>query len=155
MYCALTNMRYIGLSYLVHGVMLTSPLDSIFQASFAMDHPPKDMFSSFIPQQGQNSTFSLPNSPVSSRASLPQSRDPQLNMSLINNLVQIQGLDNNIAQQQLSTASPPSGQNASAQSSRAYNSQLLLEHQIKMSQLQQLQHLQKQIFQQQVSALSI
>jgi hypothetical protein len=118
-----------------------------------MDHPPlKDLFSSFLPQQGQNSAFSLQNSPV---PSIPQSpNNSQLNMSLINNLIQMQGLENSIVQQQqLSTASSSSaaGQNASTQSPRAtYNSQLLLEHQIKMAQLQQLQHLQKQIFQQQV-----
>ncbi len=119
-----------------------------------MDHsPPKDLFSSFLPLQGQNPPFSLQNSPVPSRAPLPQSpNNSQLNMSLINNLIQMQGLENSIIQQQLSTASSSSaGQNASTQSPRAaYNSQLLLEHQIKMAQLQQLQHLQKQIFQQQV-----
>jgi hypothetical protein len=116
-----------------------------------MDHPPplKDLFSSFIPQQGQNSPFSLQNSLV---PPMPQSpNNSQLNMSLINNLIQLQGLENSIDQpQQLSTASSSSaaGQNASPKAT--YNSQLLLEHQIKMAQLQQLQHLQKQIFQQQV-----
>ena len=115
-----------------------------------MDHPPplKDLFSSFLPQQGQNSPFSLQDSPV---PSIPQSpNNSQLNMSLINNLIQMQGLENSIVQQQLSTASSSSaaGQNASPRAT--YNSQLLLEHQIKMAQLQQLQHLQKQIFQQQV-----
>jgi hypothetical protein len=101
----------------------------------------------------------------------PQSPNSQLTMSLLNNLIQIQGLENSIAQQQLagsmpqpsSSSSPSSSNNlgsssttstapassSSPSSNSSYNPQML-EQQIKLSQLQQLQQLQNQIFQQQV-----
>ena len=102
----------------------------------------------------------------------PHSPNSQLTMSLLNNLIQMQGLENSIAQQQVagsmsqstSSSSPSSSSNNSGSSSTApasssslssnssYNPQML-EQQIKLSQLQQLQQLQNQIFQQQVMFL--
>lgn len=75
----------------------------------------------------------------------------QLAMSLLNNLLQMQGLENTILNQQQTTSTPPSTSSSSPSSAQAsYNPQLLLEQQIKLTQLQQLQQLQNQIFQQQV-----
>jgi len=108
-------------------------------------------------------------------SSPPQSPNSQLTMSLLNNLIQMQGLENSIAQQQLagsmpqpsSSSSPSSSSNnpgssstistappssSSPSSNSSYNAQML-EQQIKLSQLQQLQQLQNQIFQQQVMFL--
>jgi len=117
----------------------------------------KDSFSSFLPQQDQNSQISLPGSPPVSRPALSLGSNPQLTMGLINNFIQMHGLENSIVQQQLSQNSSSSaghGQNPANQSPRtADNSQLLLEQQIKLTQLQQLQQLQNQIFQQQVRIL--
>ena len=93
-------------------------------------------------------------------AALPQSPNSQLTMNLINNLMQMQGLENSIVQQQQvvsATSSTSSSQtqsvnpaNANSSTNAGYSSQMLLEQQIKLSQLQQLQQLQNQIFQQQV-----
>ncbi|KIM47174.1 hypothetical protein M413DRAFT_270681 [Hebeloma cylindrosporum] len=101
-------------------------------------------------------------------ASPPQSPNSQLTMSLLNNLIQMQGLENTIAQQQATTSSgsPSSSSNnpgsstttgsnssSTSSSSSSYNPQAL-EQQIKLSQLQQLQQLQNQIFQQQIALIS-
>ena len=108
-------------------------------------------------------------------SSPPQSPNSQMTMSLLNNLIQMQGLENSIAQQQVagsmsqstSSSSPSSSSNnpgssnttstapassSSPSSNSTYNPQML-EQQIKLSQLQQLQQLQNQIFQQQVMFL--
>ncbi|KAF8966649.1 hypothetical protein BDZ97DRAFT_2074060 [Flammula alnicola] len=143
----------------------------------------KDFLNSLIPPDNQiNNIYSpflnsassaqsdngIPNSPTSTSSSggpAPQSPNTQLTMSLLNNLLQMQGLENSIVQQQLSTqgqASNPGGapHNASSPASTAspppssYPSQILLEQQIKLSQLQQLQQLQNQIFQQQIALIS-
>lgn len=73
----------------------------------------------------------------------------QLAISLLNNLLQMQGLEN----AQSTATTPTSSSPSTAQPS--YNPQLLLEQQIKLTQLQQLQQLQNQIFQQQVLVLSL
>lgn len=87
-----------------------------------------------------------PSSP-SPHMSVPQN---QLAMSLLNNLLQMQGLENTILNQQNTPGTtPPASSPNTAQPS--YNPQLLLEQQIKLTQLQQLQQLQNQIFQQQVT----
>jgi hypothetical protein len=84
--------------------------------------------------------------PPSPPMSTPQN---QLAISLLNNLLQMQGLENTILNQQNTNTSPsPSSSPSTTQPS--YNPQLLLEQQIKLTQLQQLQQLQSQIFQQQV-----
>jgi hypothetical protein len=82
----------------------------------------------------------------------------QLTLSLLNNLLQMQGLENSIMNHQqhpTNATTPPSTTPSSQPTSPtitqpSYNPQLLLEQQIKLSQLQQLQRLQNQIFQQQV-----
>ncbi|CAA7269997.1 unnamed protein product [Cyclocybe aegerita] len=86
----------------------------------------------------------------------PQSPNNQLT-SLLNNLMQMQSLENNIIQQQAAAtpnSSSPSQMAASSNPQSGYNSQLLLEQQIKLTQLQQLQQLQNQIFQQQIALIS-
>ena len=91
--------------------------------------------------------------PPSPSMSAPQN---QLAMSLLNNLLQMQGLENTILNQQSTATTPPSTSSSSPSTTQAaYNPQLLLEQQIKLTQLQQLQQLQSQIFQQQVLFLPI
>ena len=84
----------------------------------------------------------------SSPSPLMSGTQNQLAMSLLNNLLQMQGLENTMLNQQNSTPPPSSSSPNTTQPS--YNPQLLLEQQIKLTQLQQLQQLQNQIFQQQV-----
>ncbi|PPQ90607.1 hypothetical protein CVT25_007568 [Psilocybe cyanescens] len=104
-----------------------------------------------------SSTMTTGNSNTPSTSGGPQSPNA-LAMSLLNNLMQIQGLENNIVQQQLSNSLHPGAGagSSSAQVPPPYtnNSTLLLEQQIKLSQLQQLQQLQNQIFQQQIALIS-
>ena len=87
----------------------------------------------------------------------------QLTMSLLNNLLQMQGLENAIMNQQQSTATatttttatiPSPSASPQQQPTSPTSSQLLLEQQIKLTQLRQLQQLQNQIFQQQVVILN-
>ncbi|PPR00368.1 hypothetical protein CVT24_004402 [Panaeolus cyanescens] len=85
------------------------------------------------------------NSAITSPMITPQSPNTQHTMNLINNLLQMQGLD--------STSSNPA-QTSPTIPTQAQTSQLLLEHQIKLNQLQQLQQLQQQIFQQQIALIS-
>lgn len=75
----------------------------------------------------------------------------QLAINLLNNLLQMQGLENTILAQQTAATTPATSPSSSPSTTQAaYNPQLLLEQQIKLTQLQQLQQLQSQIFQQQV-----
>ncbi|KAF9553575.1 hypothetical protein CPC08DRAFT_767450 [Agrocybe pediades] len=75
-------------------------------------------------------------------STLPQSPNgQQLNIGLLNNLMQMQGLD---------TSTTPA---SSSLNMAAFDPQLL-EQQIKLTQLQQLQQLQNQIFQQQIALIS-
>ncbi|KXN86516.1 hypothetical protein AN958_09988 [Leucoagaricus sp. SymC.cos] len=72
----------------------------------------------------------------------------QLNMNMLNNMMQIQSAGDhlvNIVGQNSQGAGPSNVQ---------YNTQALLEQQFKLSQLQQLQQLQNQIFQQQIALIS-
>jgi hypothetical protein len=69
---------------------------------------------------------------ASMHTSIPQSTNAQLNMDLLGNLISMQGIENQ-----------------SPTPHTTYNPQLLLEQQFKLTQLQQLQQLQNQIFQQQ------
>lgn len=118
------------------------------------DQQQKDIFSSFFPEQQQeqqqqqySGTIPIPASPVYNgfAPSSPQSANSQLAMSML--LMQMQGLGdvNNSTlpphQQQQGVYQPPNQQNAQ---------QLVLEHQFKLSQLQQLQQLQNTILQHQV-----
>jgi len=115
------------------------------------DQQQKDIFSSFFPEQQQQQQYSgtipIPASPVYNgfAPSSPQSANSQLAMSML--LMQMQGLGdvNNSTlpphQQQQGIYQPPNQQNAQ---------QLVLEHQFKLSQLQQLQQLQNTILQHQV-----
>ena len=67
-------------------------------------------------------------------------------MNLLNNLLQIQGLENSIVHSSSSQASSAN----STSPANPFPNHVMLEQQIKLSQLQQLQQLQNQIFQQQV-----
>lgn len=109
-----------------------------------MDH--RQNRGDFSPFIGPSVTNADPASPSSSAGQAPQSPNTQLTMNLLNNLLQIQGLENSIVQ-------GSSSQGSSANSTSPANpfpNHVMLEQQIKLSQLQQLQQLQNQIFQQQV-----
>lgn len=69
---------------------------------------------------------------------------PQLNMDLLGNLMSMQGVESQ-SQANNNGGIPTSPHQTQSQ----YNPQLLLEQQFKLTQLQQLQQLQNQIFQQQ------
>jgi hypothetical protein len=121
------------------------------------DQQQKDIFSSFFPEQQQQQQYSgtipIPASPVynSFAPSSPQSPNSQLAMSML--LMQMQGLgDVN------SSTLPPHQQQQQQQgvyqaSNQQNAQQLVLEHQFKLSQLQQLQQLQNTILQHQVRPL--
>ncbi|KAF8068736.1 hypothetical protein FPV67DRAFT_1414466 [Lyophyllum atratum] len=95
----------------------------------------KDFLSSMFPtdeqQRSQINMYSMPYGPMQS--SMHQNANPELSMDVLNNLMSMQGIDS----QPTSPVSPQ------------YNPQSVLEHQFKLTQLQQLQQLQNQIFQQQ------
>jgi hypothetical protein len=107
---------------------------------------PQEIIRMQFPMDNHNDCCpSPPPQPMSS----PQN---QLTLNLLNNLLQMQGLDNSIVNQQQPTAASPSTSQPTSPSgttTSSYNPQLL-EQQIKLTQLQQLQQLQNQIFQQQV-----
>jgi hypothetical protein len=119
------------------------------------------MFSPYLNMNAHGNTN--PDSPTSASSPggpAPQSPNSQLTMNLLNNLLQMQGLENNIVSQQLSASGQTSSSSAQPQSPDAAPSSpnsfpphLMIEQQIKLSQLQQLQQLQNQIFQQQVGIL--
>ncbi|KAH9478726.1 hypothetical protein JR316_0009186 [Psilocybe cubensis] len=116
---------------------------------------PTDYSSYASSSSSSNMATSHSNTPTTSGN--PQSPNA-LAMNLLQNLMQIQGLENNIVQQQLSSSIIPgagSGPNTTqVPQTFTNNSALLLEQQIKLSQLQQLQQLQNQIFQQQIALIS-
>lgn len=103
------------------------------------------------------SSPSSPQHPLGIRISMPPQQQPrpssqsqsqsQITMDMFGDLMQMpfQGLDSNSSQTSTSSSMPTGA-------SITYNSQLLLEHQFRLTQLQQLQQLQQQIFQQQVCA---
>lgn len=108
-------------------------------------HQQKDFMSSVLSpgQDQQQNPNMFPPFPTNTGA-MPQSpNNAQLTMGLLNNLMQMQGLDT----QSLSASS------SSNSNTTSFDSQLL-EQQIKLTQLQQLQQLQNQIFQQQVCGIS-
>ncbi|KAF8720852.1 hypothetical protein AX14_010660 [Amanita brunnescens Koide BX004] len=106
------------------------------------------------------SSPSSPRHPLGIRISMPSQQQPrppsqsqpqsQLTMDVFGDLMQMpfQGLDSNSSQSSTSSSMATGG------ASMAYNSQLLLDHQFRLSQLQQLQQLQQQIFQQQIALIS-
>ncbi|KJA21433.1 hypothetical protein HYPSUDRAFT_67777 [Hypholoma sublateritium FD-334 SS-4] len=113
-----------------------------------MDH--RQNRADFSPFIGPSTGSADPASPSSSTGQAPQSPNTQLTMNLLNNLLQIQGLENSIVQ-------GSSSQGSSANSTSPANpfpNHVMLEQQIKLSQLQQLQQLQNQIFQQQIALIS-
>lgn len=123
------------------------------------------MFSHYLNMNAHGNTN--PDSPTSASSPsgpTPQSPNSQLTMNLLNNLLQMQGLENNIVSQQLSASAQASTQTSSSSaqpqspgaapsSPNSFPPHLMIEQQIKLSQLQQLQQLQNQIFQQQVGIL--
>lgn len=125
----------------------------------AQDQQQKDFMSSFFPaehtlqgsgsaaqhsqQQAMfpfNQTSPGAQSSAGMQPFIPPHGRSQINMDLLGSLMQMQGIDS------------PSSATMSPQTS-SYNPQLMLEQQFKLSQLQQLQQLQNQIFQQQASII--
>jgi hypothetical protein len=118
-------------------------LSSLFPLEISVDH--LQAGSSDGPQQSMPMFhFNGPSpaqhgQPVTNmHTSIPQSANAQLNMDLLENMMSMQGIENQ-----------------SPTTQATYNPQLLLEQQFKLAQLQQLQQLQNQIFQQQVRDLSV
>jgi len=102
----------------------------------AHDHHQKDFMSLFPPEQRQSNDGTHPifyNPSPAQQQTMPMPNSPTID--ILGTLMQMQGLE--------SQATPPA-------ISPAFQSQSLLEQQFKLSQLQQLQQLQNQIFQQQV-----
>ncbi|KAG5646772.1 hypothetical protein DXG03_002460 [Asterophora parasitica] len=105
----------------------------------AREHHDKDFLSSMFPpeqqQQSQLNMFSIPTySQQTIQQSISQPLSPELSMDMLNNLMSMRGIE-------AQPTSPTSPQ---------YNPTSILEQQFKLTQLQQLQQLQNQIFQQQV-----
>lgn len=116
-------------------------LSSFFSAEHPMDHLQ-------APTEGQHQQamfqFSGASAPAQSTLGIhPSHQQPamnsQFNIELLGNFMQMQGIDPPL---------PPASM--SSPTIAPYNPQLLLEQQFKLTQLQQLQQLQNQIFQQQV-----
>lgn len=99
----------------------------------------KDFLQSLFPSPDHTQS---PIYPYTSSDSMSPNSSAQLNMNVLGNMMQMQGIE-------LSSASASSSSGAG--SSASYNPQMLMEQQFKLTQLQQLQQLQNQIFQQQVS----
>ncbi|RDB30824.1 hypothetical protein Hypma_005795 [Hypsizygus marmoreus] len=108
------------------------------------DQQQKDFLSSLFPadqntnHDGQQQSMPMFQYNQPPTMSMPQSMPPQLAMDMLGNMMQMQGIES-----QNNTPASPS-----------YNPQSLLEQQFKLTQLQQLQQLQNQIFQQQIALIS-
>ena len=103
----------------------------------AHDHHQKDFLSLFPPDQQQSNDSTLPifyNPSRAQQQTMPMPNSPTID--ILGTMMQMQGLES---------------QAAPSATSPAFQSQSLLEQQFKLSQLQQLQQLQNQIFQQQAS----
>ncbi|KAG6873664.1 hypothetical protein C0995_012598 [Termitomyces sp. Mi166 len=102
-------------------------------------HEPQEKdFLSTIFSDGQQSNYTSFNQPLQ-QSSISSPMNQPLNVDMLNNLMSMQGIES-------APTSPTSPQ---------YNAQALLEHQFKLAQLQQLQQLQNQIFQQQRTPMHV
>ncbi|KAF5310710.1 hypothetical protein D9619_008135 [Psilocybe cf. subviscida] len=115
------------------------------------------------PSSASGASAASSSSTTMSSPAMSQSPNSQLTMDLLQNFLSMQGLGDSIIQQQLGAgpqspptqARPHSPRNSAASSPNfSAPSNLLMEQQIKLSQLQQLQQLQNQIFQQQIALIS-
>ena len=111
--------------------------------SHGHDQHQKDFMASLFPTEpthDQQPVSMFPfNPPSSPHLTMPQHINSQMSMDILENMVQMQGIE----QQPSSPMSPQA----------SYGPQSLIEQQFKLSQLQQLQQLQNQIFQQQASSV--
>ncbi|KAG6808582.1 hypothetical protein H0H92_003648 [Tricholoma furcatifolium] len=101
----------------------------------------KDFLATIFPSDGGQQdmyTMAFNQQPMQQQSMPSPMNPPQLGMDMLNNLMSMQGIES-----QAQTPSSPQ-----------YNSQQLLEQQFKLTQLQQLQQLQNQIFQQQIALIS-
>ncbi|TFK63962.1 hypothetical protein BDN72DRAFT_889718 [Pluteus cervinus] len=117
------------------------------QALFDYNSSNNSMSNSASISQGSNTTSSMHMSPSQSQQSHQNS---QYAMDLIGNLMQMQSIELPPATASNSQSMNPSNSPATT----AYSPQFILEQQIKLTQLQQLQQLQNQIFQQQMALIS-
>ncbi|KAG6868533.1 hypothetical protein C0993_001421 [Termitomyces sp. T159_Od127] len=102
-------------------------------------HEPQEKdFLSTIFNDGQQHDYPSYNQQLIQQSSMRLPSNQSLNLDLLNNLIAMQGIES-------APTSPTSPR---------YNAQTLLEHQFKLTQLQQLQQLQNQIFQQQIALIS-
>ncbi|KAG6831206.1 hypothetical protein H0H87_005922 [Tephrocybe sp. NHM501043] len=110
----------------------------------AHEHQEKDFLSTMFPGDNQQSMYSMQYNQQQSmqqpmqQQSIPATMNPQLSLDMINNLMSMQGVESQ----------------APSPNSSSYNAQTMLEQQFKLTQLQQLQQLQNQIFQQQIALIS-
>jgi hypothetical protein len=114
-------------------------LSSFFPADVSVDEMQRTLDST----HGNNGLFSFSGGPPhpgmpNGHSGLGNGANARLDMELLGNLMAMQGIE---------------GQPGSNHQQPQYTPQLLLEQQFKLTQLQQLQQLQHQIFQQQVSSL--
>lgn len=125
------------------------------------DQQQKDYMASFFPNVDlnhlQTNGMDLMQQPAlnsqQSQSMMPGlSMPPQLDMEMLGNLMSMQGLASP-HHHQLGAASP--SQSHFPSTSNTANPQMIMEQQFKLAQLQQLQQLQNQIFQQQVSSLPV
>lgn len=123
-------------------------LGSLFQQPPAMQqdhnhHHQGSSSMSFQSSQGAPPPPQATNVPLSPGANLQN----QLTMNMLNNMLQIQHVGDQLTG--ITAQQTSGGGSANVQ----YNSQAVFEQQFKLSQLQQLQQLQNQIFQHQVGSL--
>lgn len=119
-------------------------MSSFFAMDVPMDHG----------QRGQDQSMSYNNQYGTGGPPEQQSAttmNQQLDMDLLGNLMAMQGAQGLQGAQGMQGVDGQQNSTPTQSSSAQYNPQMLLEHQFKLTQLQQLQQLQNQIFQQQAS----
>lgn len=122
----------------------------------------KDYMASFFPNVNLNQLQTDGNMDLMQQSTLNSQQSqatipglnmpPQLDMEMLGNLMSMQGLTS-LHHHQLGAAS--TSQSHFPSTSNTANPQMMMEQQFKLAQLQQLQQLQNQIFQQQVSTLPV
>jgi len=111
-------------------------LSALFPPDLSGDHAQRSQSSNPVFSFTSNDGSTLTQQHLSGLISSPANGvNPQVNLDLLGNLMSLSGIE---------------GQPSNSQQLPQYNPQLLLEQQFKLTQLQQLQQLQNQIFQQQV-----